>query len=88
MVIRLRFYLDRFNMEPEYYCGDEDIYCRVKLDDINDLRRCWSALINDYEGETYSAWVDGECIIGGAFDPGDLENIELAYNDIMRRKSA
>jgi len=88
MEIRLRFYRERYNMDPEYYQGDDDIYKRFKLNDLDDLRRCWDAILSGYEGETYSAWVGKECVCGGAFDPGDLQYIAPAYNDIMRRKSA
>ena len=88
MEIRLRFYRERYNIDPDYYGGDEDIYKRVKLNDLDDLKWCWKALMHNYEGETYSAWVKGECVCGGAFDPTDIESIELAYNDIIRRKTA
>lgn len=83
MEIRLRFYNERYNMDDAYYTGDEDIYARVKLDDLDDLKRCWNALIHDYEGETYSAWYGritaGRVLSGGAFDPGDIDYIEEAY---------
>ena len=75
-------------MDPDYYKGDEDIYRRVRLNDLNDLMRCWDALMYALEGETYSAWVGKECVCGGAFDPGDLQYIAPAYNDIVRRKTA
>lgn len=88
MEIRLRFYRERFNTNPDYYMGDEDIYKRIKLDDLDDLKRCWKPILYTYEGETYSAWVGKECVCGGAFDPSDLQYIEPAYNDIMRRKTA
>ena len=80
MVIRLRFYRERYNMDEAYYSGDEDIYKRIKLKDLDDLKLCWNALIHDYEGETYSAWLDnGFMLCGGAFDPQDIYYIEAAY---------
>lgn len=83
MEIRLRFYNERYNMDRNYYTGDEDVYARVKLDDLDDLKRCWNALLHDYEGETYSAWygrfASRHILCGGAFDPNDINDIEEAY---------
>lgn len=90
MKIHLRFYRERYNMDVDYYTGDEDIYRKVKLDDLDDLKRCWNALLHDYEGETYSAWLGrrscDDLLCGGAFDPGDIDIIEEEYK--KRRKSA
>ena len=90
MVIRLRFYRERHNMDEAYYTGTEDIYKKIKLNDLNDLKLCWNALMHDYEGETYSAWVGertcDDLLCGGAFDPGDIKYIEQAYNDLENRK--
>lgn len=92
MVIHIRFYRERYNMDDAYYTGDEDIYKKIKLNDLDDLKRCWSALLHDYEGETYSAWAGNRTcdflLCGGAFDPGDIDYIEETYNDVMRRKRA
>ncbi len=85
MEIRIRFYRERYNTDPDYYSGNEDIYKRIKFNDLNDLKRCWGALMHKYEGETYSLWIGKELVCGGAFDPGDLQYIEPAYNDILRR---
>ena len=85
MSIHLRFYRERYNMDDAYYTGDEDIYRRVRLDDLDDLRRCWDALLHDFEGETYSAWYGkskygcDKLLCGGAFDPGDIDIIESEY---------
>ena len=83
MAIRLRFYRERYNMDESYYTGDEDVYKKIKLQDIDDLKLCWDALMHDYEGETYSAWVGNRScdhlLCGGAFDPGDFEYIAEGY---------
>ena len=88
MAIRLRFYRERYNMDVWYYTGDEDIYHHVKLDDLDDLKRCWNALVHDYEGETYSAWLGKrtceDILCGGAFDPDDITIIEEEYNRRMK----
>lgn len=86
MAIRLRFYRQRYNMDYDYYTGDEDIYKRVKLDDLDDLKLCWPALIHDYEGETYSAWAGQKScdyfLCGGALDPGDIDCIRNEFGKI------
>lgn len=84
MKIEFRFYRERYNMNRDYYSGDEDIYCRLYFLDLDDLKSKWKGLFNDndhwLEGETYSAWSeDGKILCGGAFDPGDIYYIEEAY---------
>ena len=87
MTIHLRFYRERYNMDDAYYTGNEDIYKRVKLKDLDDLKWCWEALLHDYEGETYSAWLEnGEMLCGGAFDPGDIDFIEEEYNKWTQKR--
>lgn len=86
MEIRLRFYHERYNMDPAYYTGNEDIAHRHLFVGIDDLKRCWKALLSMYEGDTYSARVGKEIVSGGAFDPGDIDTIEENYNNIMREK--
>ena len=88
MKIRIRFYRERYNMDRDYYTGNYDIYKRFAFDNVDDLRRCWQAILHDHEGETYSAWLGNrscdELLCGGAFDPDDINIIEEAF----RRKCA
>ena len=81
MALHLWLYHERYNTDPDYYSGDEDIYKRVTFSDLDDLVRCWSAIIHDYEGETYSLWDDVPHrkytrVCGGALDPDDIEIIK------------
>lgn len=80
MKIELRFYRERFNMDEEYYTGDDDIYCKKYYKSFKGLKSKWNSLLDSFEGETYSAWiVDGDwaghMLCGGAFDPDDIEII-------------
>ena len=76
-MIELRFYRERYNMNPDYYLGDKDIYCRLYFKNIYELRKKWKMLFevngNCLAGETYSAWDKyGDVLCGGAFDPDDI----------------
>ena len=73
-MIELRFYRERFNMDPSYYQGDNEIYAKFWVT-RGELQEDWHDLLDHFEGETYSAWYEGECVCGGAFDPDDLEII-------------
>ena len=48
----------------------------------------WFTLSDMNMGETYSVWKDGECIIGGAWDPDDYisitETVGLSHDDIKK----
>lgn len=90
MPIHLRFYHERYNMDVSYYTGDVDVRTKVRLNDLDDLKRCWNALLCSYEGETYSAWLGRRTcdylLCGGAFDPNDIQLIEQEYNQYMARR--
>lgn len=90
MTIHLRFYRDRGNMDVGYYTGDEDIRKHMKFDDPDDLRRCWKALVHDYEGEPYSAWAGrigcDYLLCGGAFYPVCIREIEKEYYEALKMK--
>lgn len=83
MSIELRFYRQRFNMDKDYYSGEDDVYLTLYYPNIEALEDDWDNLINKktggywLEGETYSAWDDDDDMIcGGAFDPDDIEIIK------------
>jgi len=80
MSIELRFYRERYNMEPSYYTGTEDVYERHFYPDIETLCDCWASLMRFMEGETYSAWSDGHLLCGGACDPDDIDIITENIN--------
>ena len=79
-IIELRFYRERYNMDDEYYTGDDDIYCRLYFKTLNELTLKWDGLFEAenhwLEGETYSAWHEGKFVCGGSFDPGDISYIK------------
>lgn len=83
MDIELRFFRERYDMDPNYYLGNNDVYCRLYFKDFAELKECWERLMtaHDYylQGETYSAWCNGKVLCGGAFDPGDIEIIAENY---------
>lgn len=85
-MIELRFFHERYNVHHEYYSGDKDVYLRLYFNTPNELRRKWRSLFEScdhyLEGETYSAWDgDGHMLCGGAFDPGDIDDIMDAVKD-------
>jgi hypothetical protein len=84
MSIELRFYRQRYNMDPDYYTGKKGIYLTLHFPNLQALKDEWDKMFDDYTpyeghwlaGETYSAWTDdGEMVCGGAFDPDDIEII-------------
>ena len=83
-MIELRFYRERYNMDRDYYLGDDDIYCRLYFRDLDELKSHWKELFDAngnwlLAGETYSAWGgEDDVLCGGAFDPGDIDYIEDA----------
>ena len=83
MPIELRFFRERYNMDEDYYAGNDDVYCRLYFKTINELKLKWQGLFEAenrlLEGETYSAWYDDYMLCGGAFDPSDIEYIEASY---------
>ena len=79
MEIELRFYQERYNMDPSYYSGTDGVYERHYYPDLESLHDCWASLMRFMEGETYSAWMGDRMLCGGAFDPGDYDYIEAAY---------
>lgn len=74
-MIELRFYRQRYRMDVDYYEGDDDIFAKFWFT-YKQLKYNWSELLKYFEGDTYSAWYEDECVCGGAFDPDDLEIIE------------
>ena len=84
-MIELRFYKQRYNMDPAYYSGKDDVYQTHYYPDIQVLRDDWRGLMSYLAGETYSAWIDGTDIMlcGGAFDPNDIDDIEESYKLYM-----
>ena len=79
MVIELRLYKERYNMDPSYYSGADGVYETRIYPDIDALHDDWASMMRFYEGETHSAWLDGQRLCGGALDPGDYEFIEASY---------
>jgi len=79
MVIELRLYKERYNMDPSYYSGTECVYETRVYPDIDALHDDWASMMRFYEGETYSAWIEDRMVCGGALDPGDYDYIEAAY---------
>ena len=74
----IRIFNERYNTHINYYQGNEDIKCKFFTDSFKDLIRGWTVLLRVYEGKTYSVWDNGKCIVGGAFDPSDIDIITTA----------
>ena len=74
----LRIFNQRFNMNPNYYKGKNDVKLEVFCEDLECLKKAWKALLGNEEGETYAVWdlKNNYLIVGGAFDPSDIEIIE------------
>ncbi len=77
----IRIFKERFNVDRDYYESDDDVRKRVYCS-LSELVNKWKELLVDNEGETYAVWdhkyYDGRSnlVIGGAYDPGDIEYIE------------
>lgn len=71
----IRIYNERYNMDRDYYEGDEDIRTRIICRSIEKLIESWKMLLEENEGETYSVWDGPDILVGGAYDPGDLDVI-------------
>lgn len=82
--IELRFFRERYNMDPDYYEGNRDVYARFYFKSIGELKEHWKELMESnhhwFEGETYSAWCGKDILCGGAFDPDDIQIIEENLN--------
>ena len=74
----IRIYNERFNMDPNYYTGNEDIKLSVWCGIPKELKRKWEELLDENEGETYSICdhTANDIIVGGAYDPSDYEIID------------
>lgn len=77
----IRIFNERFCMDPKYYCGNDDIYLLCFADTKERLIEEWHNLIKAYEGETYAVRDIQNCalIIGGAFDPDDIDAIKAYF---------
>lgn len=71
----IRIFNERFNMNPIYYLGEDDIQKRIFADTDKELLFKWKKNLKEYEGETYSIWEGIINITGGAYDPSDIECI-------------
>lgn len=57
----------------------EDVDCLVYLETAStkkEIIKIWNKLIKKYEGWTYCIREDGDVIVGGIFDPNDIEILE------------
>lgn len=74
----IRIFNERFNMNPVYYEGNEDVSRRGFANDEDSLIKIWSIFLEEEEGETYAIWdhKNNKVITGGALDPGDMEYIK------------
>ena len=74
----IRIFNELFNMDPDYYKGNEDIKFSVWCETSKELKEKWEELLKENEGETYSIWdhTVNEIIVGGAYDPNDWEIID------------
>lgn len=79
----IRVYNERFNMDEDYYMGDTDIKQQVLCNNRQELIKTWEKLLKTEEGETYSVWdcTTNEIIVGGAFDPNDIDEIEYYFDE-------
>lgn len=74
----IRIYNERFNIDQDYYTGNEDIKLSVWCGTPEELKEKWEELLDENEGETYSIWdhTINDIIVGGAYDPNDYEIID------------
>lgn len=77
----IRIYNERYNVDRNYYTGNEDIKKSVWCDTPTNLVDKWYELLKTEEGETYSVWdhTVNDIIVGGAFDPNDIDWINDYY---------
>lgn len=75
-MFEIRVYYQRYNMDYDYYSGDKCIKRRWKAKTKEELISKWKQHLKDFEGDTYSVWVGDEMILGGAYDPDDIDCIE------------
>lgn len=71
----IRIYNERFNINPNYYQGNEDVKMRIYADSKKSLIQKWIDNLEEYEGETYSVWDGDEILVAGAYDPSDIDII-------------
>lgn len=78
----IRFYNERYNMDFDYYTGNDDIKKSVWCDTPTKLKDTLWELLKTEEGETYSVWdhTTEDIIIGGAFDPNDIDSVEYYFS--------
>lgn len=83
MEIVIRIFKQRYNVDRDYYEGYADLAHCFICDSFQRLLDDWPRLIDEYEGDTYSARVneDGTLLCGGALDPDDINYIRTAYAD-------
>ena len=75
----IRIYNERFNLDPDYCEGNDDIKISVWCKTPNELKEKWEELLDENEGETYSVWdhtEDDGLILSGGYDPSDWEIID------------
>lgn len=80
MKYEIRIFKERFNINPDYYQGNEDVWKRIFADNKTALCHKWIENYKEYEGETYSVWDGDQMIVGGPFDQSDIDTI-LEYLD-------
>jgi hypothetical protein len=71
-------YDDYIYMVPEVDVDANDILVESWADTIQEVIKEWNILIDKYEGFTYCVKdvYNDEVLIGGVFDPGDIEYLE------------
>lgn len=79
----IRIYNERYNMDVNYYTGNNDIKKSIWCDTPENLIDTMYDLLETEEGETYSVWdhTTEDIIIGGAFDPNDIGSVNDYFDD-------
>lgn len=81
-VYKAKYSFDRYDdyiyMLPEAEVDTNDVLVERWADTIEEIIKQWYILINKYEGYTYCVKDVGDdsVIIGGVFDPGDVDCLE------------
>ena len=79
----IKIYNERYNMDVDYYTGNKDIKKSIWCDTPENLINTMYDLLETEEGETYSVWdhTIGDIIVGGAFDPNDIDSVNDYFSD-------
>ena len=72
----IRIYEKRDDITLDYCEGSAGVKKRVICQTPESLVRNWWYYLKEYEGDAYSIWANGELLISGSYDPGDLATIK------------